>query len=68
MYGIFWLNLTKWTPYESKMTKISSCGVHLVKFNKKNLTKLRLKNITCKGLQTSSTFSIIIEDKGHSLQ
>ncbi|MFS7931675.1 hypothetical protein Hanom_Chr04g00358741 [Helianthus anomalus] len=45
-----------------------SCGVHLVRFNKKKLTDLRLKDITCKGFQTSSTFSVIIEIKGHSLQ
>ncbi|MFS7936049.1 hypothetical protein Hanom_Chr05g00410821 [Helianthus anomalus] len=49
------------------MTKILSCGVHLVKFNHKKLTELGLKDITCKGLQTSSTFFVIIEDKGHSL-
>ncbi|MFS7990505.1 hypothetical protein Hanom_Chr11g01059581 [Helianthus anomalus] len=58
-----WLNLTKWTPHESKMTKIPSCGVYLVRFNHKKLTELGLKDITCKGLQTSSTFSVIIEDK-----
>ncbi|MFS7981092.1 hypothetical protein Hanom_Chr10g00946961 [Helianthus anomalus] len=61
------LNLTKWTPHESNMTKIPSCGVHLVRFNHKKITELGLKDITCK-LQTSSTFSVIIEDKGHSLQ
>ncbi|MFS7958118.1 hypothetical protein Hanom_Chr07g00674381 [Helianthus anomalus] len=41
---------------------------HLVRFNHKKLTELVLKGITCKDLQTSSTFSVIIEDKGHSLQ
>ncbi|MFS7946847.1 hypothetical protein Hanom_Chr06g00541151 [Helianthus anomalus] len=50
------------------MTKIPSCGIHLVRFNHKKLTKLGLKDITCKSLQTSSTFSVIIEDKGHGLQ
>ncbi|MFS8016670.1 hypothetical protein Hanom_Chr15g01371301 [Helianthus anomalus] len=50
------------------MTKIPSCEVRLVRFNHKKLTELGLKDITCKGLQTSSTFSVIIEDKGHSLQ
>ncbi|MFS7975069.1 hypothetical protein Hanom_Chr10g00876131 [Helianthus anomalus] len=50
------------------MTKIPSCGFHLVRFNHKKITELGLKDITCKGLQTSSTFSIIIEDKGHDLQ
>ncbi|MFS7945931.1 hypothetical protein Hanom_Chr06g00529981 [Helianthus anomalus] len=68
MRVFLWLNLTKWTPHESKMTKIPSCGVHLVRFNHKKLAELGLKDITCKGLQTSSTFSVIIEDKGHSLQ
>ncbi|MFS8003748.1 hypothetical protein Hanom_Chr13g01217551 [Helianthus anomalus] len=42
------LNMTKWTPYESKMTKIPSCEVHLVRFNHKKLTELWLKDITCK--------------------
>ncbi|MFS8018569.1 hypothetical protein Hanom_Chr15g01393541 [Helianthus anomalus] len=60
-----WLNLNKWISHESKMTKIPSYGVHLVRFNHKKLTELRLKDIICKGLQTSSTFSVIIEDKGH---
>ncbi|MFS8018342.1 hypothetical protein Hanom_Chr15g01390941 [Helianthus anomalus] len=50
------------------MTKIPSCVVHLVGFNHKKITELRIKDITCKSLQTSSTFSVIIEDKGHSLQ
>ncbi|MFS7935883.1 hypothetical protein Hanom_Chr05g00408801 [Helianthus anomalus] len=58
-----WLNLTKWTPHESKMTKIPSCEVHLVIFNNKKLTELGLKDITCKSLQISSTFSVIIENK-----
>ncbi|MFS7934491.1 hypothetical protein Hanom_Chr05g00392171 [Helianthus anomalus] len=68
MTVFLWLNLTKWTPHESKMTKIPSCGVHLVRFNHKKITELGLKDITCKGLQTSSTFSVIIEDKGRCLQ
>ncbi|MFS7988614.1 hypothetical protein Hanom_Chr11g01036981 [Helianthus anomalus] len=46
------------------MTKIPLCGVYLVRFNHKNLTELGVKDITCKGLQTSSTFSVIIKDKG----
>ncbi|MFS8018033.1 hypothetical protein Hanom_Chr15g01387401 [Helianthus anomalus] len=50
------------------MTKMPSCRVYLVRFNHKKLTELWLKDITCKGLQTSSTFSVIIEDKEHSLQ
>ncbi|MFS7970035.1 hypothetical protein Hanom_Chr09g00816261 [Helianthus anomalus] len=50
------------------MTKIPSCGIHLVRFYHKNLTELGIKDITCKSLQTSSTFSVIIEDKEHSLQ
>ncbi|MFS7916930.1 hypothetical protein Hanom_Chr03g00183111 [Helianthus anomalus] len=50
------------------MTKIPSCEVYLVRFNHKKLTKLGLKDITCKCLQTSSTFSGIIDDKGHNLQ
>ncbi|MFS7969669.1 hypothetical protein Hanom_Chr09g00811891 [Helianthus anomalus] len=67
--GVFlWLNLTKWASHESKMIKIPSCGVHLLRLNNKKLTELGLKDITCKGLQTSTTFSVIIEDKGHSLQ
>ncbi|MFS7998296.1 hypothetical protein Hanom_Chr12g01152001 [Helianthus anomalus] len=45
------------------MTKRPSCGVHLVIFNHKKLTKLELMDITCKGLQTSSMFSVIIEEK-----
>ncbi|MFS7962930.1 hypothetical protein Hanom_Chr08g00732241 [Helianthus anomalus] len=49
------------------MTKIPSCGVHLVRFNHKKLTQLGLKDVICKGLQTSGTFSVIIEDKGYSL-
>ncbi|MFS8009758.1 hypothetical protein Hanom_Chr14g01289151 [Helianthus anomalus] len=49
------------------MTKIPSCVVRLVRFNHKKLTELVIKDITCKGLQTSSMFSVIIEDKGHSL-
>ncbi|KAJ0733246.1 hypothetical protein HanPI659440_Chr11g0406211 [Helianthus annuus] len=49
------------------MTKIPSCGVHSFRFNHKKLTELGLKDINCKGLQTLSTFSVIIEDKGHSL-
>ncbi|MFS7925739.1 hypothetical protein Hanom_Chr04g00288711 [Helianthus anomalus] len=52
----------------SKMTKIPSCGVQLVRFNHKKLTELVLKDINCKDLQTLSTFYVIIEDKGHSLQ
>ncbi|MFS8000067.1 hypothetical protein Hanom_Chr12g01174051 [Helianthus anomalus] len=68
MRVLLWLNLTKWTPRESKMTKIPSCGVHLVRFNHKKLIELGLKDITCKGLQTSSTISVIIEHKRHSLQ
>ena len=68
MRVFLWLDLTKWTPRESKMTKIPSRGVYLVRFNHKKLTELGLKDITCKGLQTSSTFFVIIEDKGHSLQ
>ncbi|MFS7905329.1 hypothetical protein Hanom_Chr01g00046371 [Helianthus anomalus] len=68
MTVFLWLNLTKQTPHESKMTKIPSCGVYLVRFNHKKLTELVLKDITCKGLQTSSTFSVINEDIGHSLQ
>ncbi|MFS7933811.1 hypothetical protein Hanom_Chr04g00384191 [Helianthus anomalus] len=50
------------------MTKLPSCAVHLVRFNHTKLTELGLKDITCKGFQTSSTFSVIIKDKGHSLQ
>ncbi|MFS8001985.1 hypothetical protein Hanom_Chr13g01196811 [Helianthus anomalus] len=50
------------------MTKIPSCGVHLVRFNHKKITELGLKNLTCNGLQTSNTFSVIIEDKRYSLQ
>ncbi|MFS7991864.1 hypothetical protein Hanom_Chr12g01075591 [Helianthus anomalus] len=60
--------MTKWTPHESKMTKIPSYTVHLVRYNHKKLTELLLKDIICKGLQISSTFSVIIEDKEHSLQ
>ncbi|MFS8014493.1 hypothetical protein Hanom_Chr15g01345171 [Helianthus anomalus] len=57
MRVFLWLKkITTLTPHESKMTKIPSCGVHLVKFNHKKLTKLGLKDITCKGLQTLSTF------------
>ncbi|MFS7902185.1 hypothetical protein Hanom_Chr01g00008331 [Helianthus anomalus] len=67
MRVFLWLNMTKWTPHESNMTKIPSHGAHFVRFNHKKLTQLGLKDITCKGLQTSS-FSVIIEDKGHSLQ
>ncbi|MFS7976492.1 hypothetical protein Hanom_Chr10g00893061 [Helianthus anomalus] len=63
MRVFLWLNLTKWIPHESKMTKTPSGGVHLVRFNHKKLTELGLKDITCKCLQTSSTFSVIIEDK-----
>ncbi|MFS7928966.1 hypothetical protein Hanom_Chr04g00327001 [Helianthus anomalus] len=51
--------MTKWTPHESKMTKIPSCGVHLVRFNHKKITELSLKDITCNSLQTSGTFSYI---------
>ncbi|MFS7907525.1 hypothetical protein Hanom_Chr01g00072381 [Helianthus anomalus] len=68
MTVFLWLNPTKCTPHESKMTKIPSCGVHLLRFNHKKLTKLGLKDITCKTLRTSSTFSVIIKDKGQSLQ
>ncbi|MFS7935300.1 hypothetical protein Hanom_Chr05g00401861 [Helianthus anomalus] len=50
------------------MTKIPSCRVYLVRFNHKKLTELALKDITCKSLQTSSTFSVIIEDKRYSMQ
>ncbi|MFS7915984.1 hypothetical protein Hanom_Chr02g00171771 [Helianthus anomalus] len=50
------------------MTKIPSCGVHLVRFNHKKLTELGPKDITCKSLQTLSTFYVIIKDKGHNLQ
>ncbi|MFS8000371.1 hypothetical protein Hanom_Chr12g01177551 [Helianthus anomalus] len=45
MRVFLWLNLTKWTLHESKMTKIPSCGVYLVRFNHKKLTKLGLKDI-----------------------
>ncbi|MFS8008850.1 hypothetical protein Hanom_Chr14g01277901 [Helianthus anomalus] len=68
MRVFLWLNLIKWTPHKSKMTKIPSCGLHLVRFNHKKLTELGLKDITCKSLQTLSTFSVIIKNKGHSLQ
>ncbi|MFS7949299.1 hypothetical protein Hanom_Chr16g01453401 [Helianthus anomalus] len=44
MRVFLWLNLTKWTLHESKMTKIPSCGVHLVRFNHKKLTELGLKD------------------------
>ncbi|MFS7942180.1 hypothetical protein Hanom_Chr06g00485241 [Helianthus anomalus] len=64
--NFLWLNQTKWTPHEGILVILLSCGVHLVRFNHKKLTGL-LKDITCKGLQTSSTFSVIIEDKGHIL-
>ncbi|MFS8030633.1 hypothetical protein Hanom_Chr17g01536321 [Helianthus anomalus] len=69
MRVLLWLSLTERTPHESKMTKTPSCVVHLVRFNYKNLTELELitelelKDVTCKSLQTPSTFSIIIEDK-----
>ncbi|MFS7961823.1 hypothetical protein Hanom_Chr08g00719561 [Helianthus anomalus] len=56
MRVVLWLNLTKWTSHESKLTKIPSCGVHLVGLNHKNLTELGLKNITCKGLQIEYIF------------
>ncbi|MFS7909974.1 hypothetical protein Hanom_Chr02g00100851 [Helianthus anomalus] len=56
MRVFLWLNLTKWTSHERKMTKIPSCGVHLVRFNHKKIAELGLKDITCKSLQTSSTF------------
>ncbi|MFS7994162.1 hypothetical protein Hanom_Chr12g01102601 [Helianthus anomalus] len=49
------------------MTKIPSCGVHLVRFNHKKISELVLKDITCKGLQTSSTFSVINNNKRRSL-
>ncbi|MFS7985214.1 hypothetical protein Hanom_Chr11g00995881 [Helianthus anomalus] len=45
MRVFLWLNLNKWNSHESKMTKIPSCGVHLVRFNHKKLTKLGLKDI-----------------------
>ncbi|MFS7921810.1 hypothetical protein Hanom_Chr03g00241321 [Helianthus anomalus] len=48
MTVFLWLNLNKWTPHESKMTKILSCGVHLVRFNHKRLTELGLNDIICK--------------------
>ncbi|MFS8007971.1 hypothetical protein Hanom_Chr14g01267231 [Helianthus anomalus] len=47
MRVFLWLNLTKWTPHESKMTKIPSCGVYLVRFNHKKLTGLGLKDTIC---------------------
>ncbi|MFS7991216.1 hypothetical protein Hanom_Chr12g01068171 [Helianthus anomalus] len=55
-------------PHESKMTKIPSCRVYLVRFNHKKSTELWLKDITCKGLQTTSTFSVTNKDKKHILQ
>ncbi|MFS8013627.1 hypothetical protein Hanom_Chr14g01335271 [Helianthus anomalus] len=55
-------------PHKSKMTKVPSCEVYLVRFNHKKITEIGLKDITCKGLQTSSTFSVIIKDKRYSLQ
>ncbi|MFS7950236.1 hypothetical protein Hanom_Chr07g00580971 [Helianthus anomalus] len=60
--------MSKWTPHESKMTKIPSYGVRLVRFNHKKLTELGLKDISCKSVQTSITFSIIIEEKWHNLR
>ncbi|MFS7933611.1 hypothetical protein Hanom_Chr04g00381881 [Helianthus anomalus] len=79
--NFLWLNLTKWTPLDCILVILLSCGVHLFRFNHKNrhvgsilsdltkkITKLGLKDITGKGLQTSSTFSVIIEDKEHNLQ
>ncbi|MFS8017591.1 hypothetical protein Hanom_Chr15g01382221 [Helianthus anomalus] len=63
-----WLNLIKWNPHGSKMTKIPSCGVYFVIFNHKKVIELGLKDITYKFLQTSNTFFVIIEDEGYSLQ
>ncbi|MFS8029505.1 hypothetical protein Hanom_Chr16g01523081 [Helianthus anomalus] len=77
-----WLNMTRWTPHEGILviyshvgsilsyltTKYPHVGSIFVRFNHTKFTELALKDITCKGLQTSSTFSVIIEDKGHSLQ
>ncbi|MFS8011692.1 hypothetical protein Hanom_Chr14g01312011 [Helianthus anomalus] len=45
MRVFLWLNLTKWNPHETKMTKIPLCGVYLVRFNHKKLTELGLKDI-----------------------
>ncbi|MFS7997599.1 putative major pollen allergen Lol pI, expansin, cellulose-binding-like domain-containing protein [Helianthus anomalus] len=34
-----------WTSYKRKMTKIPSCGVHLVRFIREKLTELGLKDL-----------------------
>ncbi|MFS7986873.1 hypothetical protein Hanom_Chr11g01015371 [Helianthus anomalus] len=48
--GIFVVKSDQMVPHKSKMTKIPSCGVHLIIFNHKKLTELVLKDITCKNL------------------